>query len=331
MSDEAPKVESKRRQNIALLLLSALLAVALAGGIAYQQGRFARMATVYFVAEDVTGMSPGITVRTSGFRVGKVAEMHLQPDLTVKVELQIDAETFAHLRTDAVATLVREQLKPPAIDLQPGRDAAALPAADPRVAFRRRGTLTEIANDLRHRLTPILDDIRHITSVAREQRGDISAVLGNARAVSTELAGAAREMHAFSAELRQRVATLGSRSEATMAEANRTLLRLQGLVGQAEVSMGAINAKLPDLLDKTEGMVGTLDGVLRDGRTISSAVAAGVPGIMRSAPPLLEDSREMVQGLRQSWPLRTMLPPPAPMVQPIDSHDSAALREPGAR
>ena len=40
---------------------------------------------------------------------------------------------------------------------------------------------------------------------------------------------------------------------------------------------------------------------------------------------------EIIQGLRESWPLRTMLPAPPPALLPVDSHDAASAREPGAR
>jgi ABC-type transporter Mla subunit MlaD len=267
----------------------------------------------------------------SGFRIGKVEAMHLQPDLKVKVELAIDAEPFGYLRSDARAVLVREQLRQPAIDLRAGTAPGALSTADPRVAYTRRGTLTEIADDLRTRLAPILDDLKQLTGVARDRREDIGGLLQNANAASKELAGTAREMHALSADLRARVATLGTRTEATMAEANRSLVRLGGLVGQAEKSLDAVNTRLPGLLGQTETTLGRLDGVLRDTRTVSSAVAAEVPPMLRGMPPLVDESREMVQGVRQSWLMRMMMPKAAPPILPIDSHDSTVLREPDAQ
>jgi phospholipid/cholesterol/gamma-HCH transport system substrate-binding protein len=331
MSAEPPKVQSQRRQMAALLVLAAVLAALLGGAIAYHQGSFSRMAEVYFIADDVTGLAPGTTVRMSGFRIGKIAALHLEPDLNVKVVLAIETEPFGHLRTDARAVLVREQLKPAAIDLRAGSDVAPLSAADPRVAFGRRGTLTEIADDLRSRLAPILDDVKQLTGVARQRQGDIDAVLRNANELSRELAATAKEVHALTTELRQRSSRLGSQAEATLAEANRSVVRLGGLMGQAQSGLDAVNSKLPGLLTKTDDILGHLDAVLRDTRTISSAAASELPKLLRSAGPLLDDSREIVQGARQSWPLRSMLPsPPSPIV-PIDSHDSTALREPAAR
>lgn len=330
-AEETPRTQSQRRQIVAFLLLAVLLAVALVAGVAYQQGAFSKSAEIYFIAEDVTGLAPGTTVRMSGFRIGKIASMHLQRDLTVKVTLVIEEEPFSHLRTDARANVIREQLKPAAIDLRAGVATAQLPAADPRVAFGRRGTLTEIADDLRAHLVPILNDIRQLTGVARERKGDIDALLQNAHAVSSELAGTAKQMHALSSELRQRVNALGTQSAGTMAEANKSLVKLGGLIGQAEKSLDVVNGRLPVLLGKSEDLLGHLDAVLRDTRTISSAAAVSLPPLLRGAPTLVDESRDMMQGLRQAWPLRTMLPAPPPALLPIDSHDSQVLRELSAR
>ena len=55
-------------------------------------------------------------------------------------------------------------------------------------------------------------------------------------------------------------------------------------------------------------LVAVLDTILRDTRTVTSAAADGLPPLMRSVAPLVDESREVVQGLRESWPLRTLLP-----------------------
>jgi len=322
---EPPRAKSQRRQIAALLILALLLAITLAGGIAYQHGVLTTRSQVYFLADDATGLSPGTPVRMSGFRIGKIAAMHLQPDLSVKVVLAIETEPFSHLKTDARAEVVREQLRPAAIDLRPGSAEQSLSEDDPHVGFRRRGTLTEIAEDLRTRLAPILDDVKQLTGTARARKGDIDAMLEHAHAVTRELAGATQEMHALTLDLRNRVARLGTQGESVLGEANRSVVRLGNLIGQADKSLDAVNTRLPGMLGKADNALTSLDAVLRDARTISSSAAKGVPELMRSTAPLIDDSRETMQGLRESWPLRSMLPAPPPAALPIDSHDPAAL------
>ncbi|HEX6018875.1 MAG TPA: hypothetical protein VFZ28_12320, partial [Burkholderiaceae bacterium] len=259
------------------------------------------------------------------------ASMHLQPDLSVKVVLAIESEPFSHLKSDARADVVREQLRPAAIDLRPGSAAQPLNADDPRVGFRKRGTLTEIAEDLRQRLAPILDDVKQLTGTARARRADIDAMLENGHALTREMAATAREMHALTQDLRGRVGRLGAQGERALDEANRSIVRLGHAIGQADQGLAAVNSRLPGMLNKTDEALVHLEAVLRDARTISAAAAKGVPELMRSAAPLIDDSRDTVQGLRESWPLRSMLPAPPPAELPIDSHDAAALHAPTPR
>lgn len=326
-----PKASRLRWQIGSLIVLALALAGTLIFAIANKQGVFGSYVAIYFVAEDVTGLAPGTTVRLSGFRIGKIQHLELQDDHTVRVTLAVDEEIFGRLRADARAVVVREQLKPAAIDLRPGKSDKPLSREDPRLAYQRRGTLTEIADDLRQRLAPILDDVRSLTTVARERRGDMDAILQHTNTMSAALAATSQQMQGLATELRERARGLGAQSEVAMVQANKSLVRLDGLIGQADRSLDSVNAKLPAMLDKADKSLAQLDEVLRNTRTITAAAASGLPPLLRNAPPLVEESREMLQGLRESWPLRTMLPAPPPALLPIDSHDAASAREPGAR
>jgi phospholipid/cholesterol/gamma-HCH transport system substrate-binding protein len=338
MPDEPPRQRSQRRQIVAFIVLALVLAVSLGAGIAYHRGEFTKKVDIYFIADDVTGLAPGTMVRASGMRIGKVSSLQLQDDLSVKVVMTIQGDHLRHLRSDARADMVREQLRPVAIALMPGNSASPLPESNPRVAFRRRGTLTEVADDLRGRIAPILDDVRVLTGVARDRKDDIDGLLRNLREVSAELAGTAKEVRTLAADLRPRVVGLSAQTQGVMAEVNRSVVQLRGVIAKTETglettnqSLSALNARLPGMLEKADDTLGQVNLVLRDARAISAAAADNVPGLLRSAPPLVDDSREMMQGLRQSWLLRSLLPAPGPALLPIDSHDGTALRDPARR
>ena len=345
MAEAALKRKSIRRQVIAVLALGAILAVLLAGAIAARQGAFARTAEVYFLADTAAGIAPGISVRLSGFRVGAVTDVALQNDLKVKVTMKIDEERFASLRADANAEWFKEQLQAAIIELHPGSGARLLSRDDPRVTHNRRRTLTEVANDLRTRLAPILDDVKQLSGSVAERKGDIAAVLANANTASQELAGTTQELRALAGNAKTRVAGLGGQAQGAMAQVqgaltqvqgaltqvNQTLGRVETLVGTAEKSLANVNERLPNLLAKTGDTLEQLNGVARDVRAVSSAASGAVPGLLRSAAPMVDDARDMVSGVKTSWPVRNMLAPPPSALLPIDSHDAAALREPAKR
>ena len=164
--------------------------------------------------------------------------------------------------------------------------------------------------------------------MARERKGVMDQSLQNDKTFAASIADACKQLREMAAELRERASGLGAQSTTAMEQANRSLVRIDGLIRQAERGLDTVNGKLPTMLEKTDGMLTQLDAVLRDGRTISGAAAQGLPPLLRGAPPLVEESREIMQGLRDTWVLRTLLPaPPSPLL-PVDSHDAAALRQP---
>lgn len=321
------QVASMHRQIVGLLVVAVLLVLAMVAGIAIQHDLFSKRAQLHFVTENANGLAPGTSVRLSGYRVGAVSAMALQPDLKVRVTLSIAAEHFGSLRGDASALLVREQLRAPALELRPGKLAGALVGDDPVITYQHGGSLTEIADDLRDRLAPILDDVKQLTGTLRQQKGDIAALLGNAASASRDLAGTAQSMRALVGDAGTRVKLLGAQAHSALADVNPVLSRAGQAIGQAQTSLAAVNADLPVLLQRSGDLLEQLNAVARDVRTVSSSTASSVPGLLRSVSPVVDDTRDIVTGFKQSWPVKQMLPATPPTLLPIDSHDAASLRE----
>lgn len=325
---------SIRRQIVGLLLVAALLIAAMVLAIAMRHDMFSKKAQLHFLTENATGLAPGTTVRLSGYHIGSVATMTLQPDLKVRVTLKIDPEPFASLRQDAVAVLVREQLRAPAVELRPGKGTAALAGDDPQIAYSRGNTLTEIADDLRERIAPILADVKEITGTVRGKQGEIAAVIENAASATRQLAATTQQLRAIAGDarglvgdVRGRVGTLGAQAQGMLAEANQAVARTGALVGQAQKSLDTVNATLPALLDKSSTMLDQLNAVARDAKTISASSAQNVPRLFNTVTPVMEDTRDIVAGLKQAWPVKSLLPPPPSPLLPIDSLDAAILRD----
>lgn len=146
-----------------------------------------------------------------------------------------------------------------------------------------------------------------------------------------ELASAAKEINTLSADARKQVSVIGSQSVSALTEANQTVVRLNAVIGQAEQSVATINGSLPQLVREANSTLESLQNVARDARTISQAAAETLPSTLRSVQPAAEDAREIVRGVTRAWPIRDLIPPPAPATLPLDSMDARKLREPAAK
>lgn len=322
-----PFPKSRGRWLLPLVLLgAALLTAALAGGIAWRRGVFAPVAQLYAIVDNAAGLAPGTMVRLSGVRVGEVQALDLQPDLSVRVVLRIEPALMARMRSDAGAVLIREQLRPAVIELEVGGAPTPLDPRNPQIAFRGRATLTEIADDLRSRLVPILDDLKQVTGSLRQRQGDIAAVIANAASASGELARASAEVHALTTLARGQLASVGGQAQSLLANGNDSVLRVGGLIDQLNTGLTVVNTALPGLMGKADSTLAQLDAVARDGRVITSTAAATLPGVLRSVPPMVDDAQSLLQGTRDSWLVRSLMPPAAPADLPVQSHDAATLR-----
>ncbi len=327
------KRDNIRRQVMLALALGVLLALGLAGSIAAKHGLFSRHVEIYFLADSGSGISPGISVRLSGFRVGSVSAVELQDDLKVRVTMKVEEERFGALRADAHAEWFKEQLAAAVIDLTPGTAKEPLSRADPRVTHSRRRTLTEVANDLRARLAPILDDVKQLSGTAAAHKEDIAAILANARTSTERLADTTTELKGLAGNARGRVAALGEQAgkamgqvQGALTQVNQSLAKLDGVVVQARGTLDGVNGRLPTLLGGAQDTLDQVNGLVRELRAVSAAASATLPGVIRSTGPMVEDTREMIGGVRNAWPVKNLVAPPPPALVPLDSHDAATLR-----
>ena len=317
------------RLLLALVLLGGVLvAAALTAGIAWRRGAFAPSVMLYTYVDNAAGLAPGTAVRLSGVRVGEVREVELLPDLRVRMTLRVDQLLLAGLRADARAVLVREQLRVPVVELEPGHSAQLLDPQDPRIGFLGKATLTELAADLRGRLAPILDDMKQLTGTLRQHQGDMAQVLEHAAKASGDLAGAAAEMRLLASGARQRLDAVGAQTQTLLVQGIASVAKVGGLIEQVDRSLNLVNGALPGLLSKADGTLEQLGQVARDTRSISQTAAQTLPTLLHRAPAVVDEAQDLLQGVQQSWPVRALLPAAAPALLPIDSTDAKALREP---
>ena len=266
----------------------------------------------------------------SGFRIGEVSSVSLLPDAQVRVTMTMRAEYRRELRDDAKAGLLKEDLlKPAVITIDRGKSTVRLVKSS--IPFERPESFADIASDLKDRIVPILDDVKIITGMLTQQQSRLAQIMESAANTTRELASAAKEVNALSADARKQVSIIGSQSVTLLTEANQTVVRLNAVIGQAEQSVAIINGSLPQLVREANSTLESLQNVARDARTVSQAAAETLPSTLRSIQPAAEDAREIVRGVTRAWPIRNLIPPPAPATLPLDSMDARNLREPSAK
>jgi phospholipid/cholesterol/gamma-HCH transport system substrate-binding protein len=213
--------------GIFLIVLTAATAA-----VVYWIGHFERERNIYYIStrHSVTGLNPESTVFYRGIAVGKVLDIHFDPNDsgTILVPIEVDKEivlskgVFATLQLKGVTGLTQIQLEDPEHPggpLPPGSERANRIPLKPSLADRLMNTGEDILKKAEHimaRLSVFLSD---------ENEKNVSDILGNLKNLSDKLNRLEKSVDRALAE----VPKLGNRAEKTLDNIDRLANDLQSL------------------------------------------------------------------------------------------------------
>lgn len=308
------------RKTLLFLLLAAAIVLATVVAALIRQDFFTQTTRLYVFTDSAQGIAKGMAVHFSGFRIGTVDDLSLEPNATVKVRLVINSHYTPFIRQDSEARLAKEGLIGASIiEIARGSPQMRPMANDGVLKFERAGDFADIARDLAQRIEPILDDIKSITESINNPEGDIRQTVKNARQATAQLAEAAGSVSAIARSGDARLGAIQERVDGVLERAGTALDTLAG-------SLATVDRRLPGLLLKLETTLNNFESTSAHARSLSSRLAEDVPPAMDDGRGLVRETREIVQGVRTAWPIRNIVPPAAEQALPLDSHDEPRPR-----
>jgi phospholipid/cholesterol/gamma-HCH transport system substrate-binding protein len=277
-----------------------------------EKGAFTPKAPIYFVADSGRDLNKGIPVKFSGFKIGKLTSLALDAQGHVQVEVSIETKYLALIHQDAVMGLKKEGvIGDGVLEISRGSEDKPILKGGEKVRFERDNGLEQAVTEAKNRVMPILDDVHQMLS---DPDGDVRQTLKNMRQLTAEISTLAHEMHGTRQRLDQ---VLGGVDSNMNNEVTPLLQSLRKSATQAEALLSKADSSMESLRKTTE--------------SIDKAVQQSVPqlpGMLGEARETLGKTREavgstleVVDGLKASWPLKGVVPPPETGVVRMDSHD----------
>lgn len=258
--------------------------------IAKQRGLFIKMDEIYFITERATGLSTGMPVKVSGFKIGRLKSMKLQDDATVKVTLSIEHSQMKWLRTDSFAILTKEGLIGESIiEIIPGRDRQLKPGET--IRFEKLKGIEEMAGELKGELTDIIKGIKELLNYINSPDGNVKKSLSNLERVSGNLIKTTESMNKLLDELQKRTVSIGDKTEDTIAETKKRIEELSDLIAATKDSINNISK---ELLETAKTIKHTTDRSSKD-----------IPVVLEQTKRSLEDLEEILWSIKGLWPVRS--------------------------
>ena len=324
-----PRFRALARHVLLFVLAAPLLIAAVTIAVLIKQDRFKQITDVYFFAPSAYGLATGMAVKLIGFKIGTIEALSLEPDARVKVKLAINGEYMRFLTQSSTARLTKEGLiGQSVIEIEPGADRRRQLAPNGVVQFERSRELGEIAQELYDRITPILGDIKTITAYVNDPEGDVRQTVRNVNRTSAALAETGESLKGLAANANAKLDGLDGRIARVHVRVEQALDQVNTGLSGATRSIDTVNERLPGILLKVEGSLERVQSTLADLKRVTEAAAEEGPAAIRDGRALMQDGRTIVDGVKQAWPVRELLPKPEARTIPLDSHEALGPRHP---
>ena len=281
-----------------------------------KKGAFTAKSPVYFVADSGQGLSEGMPVKYSGFKIGKLNSLNLDEHGQVQVEVGIESKYLKLLREDAVISLIKEGvIGDGVLELSRGTEFKPVLEAGGTVRFERANGLEQAVIEVKNKILPILDDLHQ---TLHDPQSDVRQTLKNLRDFTAEIRGT-----------RERIDhVLGSVDANLNNEVKPLLESLKTSATNAEGLTSKLGNDLPKILKKADDSMENLRLTTQSVKEAVEKTAPQLPGIMGGARDSLDktqdvlgDSQEMMNTLNSHWPLKNMVAPADTAPIKMDSHD----------
>lgn len=332
-SEHDKRFEGIEHRTGLFLAIAALIVLATIIAALIKHDTFTPTMRVIFFAQSAQGIHKGMSVQLSGFKIGTVQELGIEPDARVKVVLAIEKKYAGLIPEDSEVGLSKEGLIGASfIEVDPGKNQTRSVAEDGVLMFYRAIDFADMAKDLQDKIEPILADVSKVTQSINDPDGDIRKTLGNLRQATALVAALAQQVSQLASRGEGRADAIAGKVDRVLDQTGATLERAHAALDTAARTLTTVDGQLPALLLRLDQSLKNVEAITTDTRRLSSSLTEELPSAIRDGRGLIEDTHEIVEGAKKAWPLRNWVPPATQKTLPMDSYDSYdRLNNEGAR
>lgn len=310
------------KKTFIFFAVAAVLVVAFFLAMGYKQDYFTRMTTLYLFSDNATGIKPGMAVKTLGFNIGKVDAISIEPNAKVRVKISIQSDHMRFITLDSRARLFKEgMIGESVIEISPGSQELRQMTHNAVLPFNRGRDLTELADELYKETQPILKGIGQTIAAVNNPEGDVQQSLHHVNQ-------ATKNVQFLTESLSSKLPSILSKAESITKMANDNLpgimestsSKLPSILGKAESITKTVNDNLPDIMDSSRKSLDNIRDATTDLKQMTSVSAQELPQTLRDGQSLVKGSLSIVNGIKETWPVRNMISAPQEQSLQLDSY-----------
>ncbi len=257
------------------------------------------------------GVSTGMAIRLSGFRIGTVDAVELEGEGLVRVDITVFEDYAQYLRGDSTAQLQTDGLLGDSfIEITSGSGNSRQLGDGETLALTPESSMGGVVEKLRDEIIPVVQRIDTLLVYLNDPEGDLKRTFAN---ISTATDGLRDSLPAALGET-ERAAASGAELIAGLADESGPL---QSSLTNTAALTADLQQSVPPLLEETRLTLAELTKVAREAESLvatTTAVAeelqllvqesrAEIPDLLRQGNETLEEAHTVIGATKRIWPL----------------------------
>lgn len=303
-------------KKIGMFVLIAIIGIIIIFAfIGIQQDIFTPKTSIYFITESGQGINEGMAVKLSGFRIGKTKKLSLDDIARVKVELSINNKYMKWIKSDSKVKLLKEGLIGESIiEITPGSlNAKEVPEKEV-IPFEREKGISEMFEELKDEIKPVVTDIKQIIHYVNDPGGDIKQTLKNLRKVSEDIYTTKQHLDTLLQHSDKNVSNTVTKIDSVLDSTKQTITSLDKMINK-------IDGNIPNIMQKVDKSLENVQRTTEEIKKAAEQSAPQIPSILEKGSEVTEGTKELVDSVKQIWPIHLFIKKPEGKTLKVDSYE----------
>lgn len=303
-------LEKKIGLFIAVSIIGIIVAIVLIG---VQKDYFSKKYNLHFTVDRGTGFSKGMSVKLSGFRVGRIVSIALNDQAMVDIVVEIDNKYSKWIRNDSTVKLVKEGLVGDSIvDVSVGSLDKPELKHDDAIVYVKTKALDELADEIADKVKPVLIEVRDIISYINNPDGDLKKAVHNLEVLTKNLDGTRKNADSFIKTANSNLENVSQNTNIVLKSVNNKIdsIDIAPTLTKVNSTLATLDSKVPALLEKTDRTLENISKVSLETRILAEKTFPKIPGMMSQAEEVMLSTDHLLKSIQNNWLFKSTDSPP---------------------
>lgn len=284
-----------------VVALLCVLAAALLFGV--KKDFFTQKYTLNFTVDRGTGFTKGMSVKLSGFRIGRVTSITLNEQAMVNISVEIDNAYQTWIRDDSVVKLVKEGLVGDnIIEVSVGSQDKPVLKNGASIMYIKTKGLDELADDIAEKVKPVLIEVRDIISYINDPNGDLKRTVRNVELLTRNLEGTRKHADTMLVTATGSIQNVSGKASTLLDSSTRKLESVD--VNRVNSMLEQLDKKVPVMLQRIDTTLENVNKISLETRAMSERTFPKIPGIASQVEDVMFSTDRLLNSLQNTWLLR---------------------------